>query len=272
MTHIAFIGGGNMATSIIGGLLKQNSVSADQIHVSDPGDEQRQRLQTELSIHTHTTNDSAVEQADVVILAVKPQVMKNVLVPLQPLLKHNQPLLISIAAGINLSSLQSWSGCQSVVRCMPNTPALVGEGATAMFASDAVTIDQRNQTDSLLNSVGITLWVQSEDEIDAVTAVSGSGPAYYFLLMEAMIEAGQKLGLSQQTATQLTLQTALGAGRMAKQAEVAPDELRRQVTSPGGTTEKALETFADAHFKETVNAALAAARQRAKELSEELGD
>lgn len=271
MAQVAFIGGGNMATSIIGGLLKQGDIKANAIHVSDPVETQRAQLASQFGIKTFDNNLDAIKNADVVILAVKPQMMKEVLAPLQTLFAQRQPLLISIAAGINIDCLSHWSGCKAIVRCMPNTPALVGLGATGLFANAEVTIDQRNQADSLLRSVGITLWVKDEAEIDAVTAVSGSGPAYYFLLMEAMINAGVKLGLSEETSRQLTLQTALGAGHMAMTADVPPAELRRRVTSPNGTTERAINAFEQANFHAIVQSALQAANDRAGELSEQLG-
>lgn len=271
MTQIAFIGGGNMATSIIGGLIREGSVPADLIHVSDPGAEQRERLHRDFHVHTHESNLDAINGAAVVILAVKPQVMKDVLQPLKATLTTRQPLIISIAAGISLPSLQEWTGCRAIVRSMPNTPALHGFGATGLFASEGVSIDQRNIADSLLAATGLTVWVKSEAEIDAVTALSGSGPAYYFLMMEAMIAAGQQLGLSAETATRLTLQTALGAGHMASHSDVDPAELRRRVTSPGGTTEQAIATFEGAHLRDIVRAAMDAAAKRAAELSDILG-
>ena len=272
MTQIAFIGGGNMATSIIGGLIKQGEAKASMIHVSDPGAEQRKKLEKAFAVTTHENNLDAIARADVVIMSVKPQVMKDVLEPLAATLKARQPLLISIAAGISMESLAKWSGCKAIVRCMPNTPALLGLGATGLYANNSVSIDQRNLADSLLRAVGMTVWVKTESEIDAVTAVSGSGPAYYFLLMEAMIEAGKKLGLSAETSAKLTLQTALGAAQMALKSDVDPAELRRRVTSPGGTTERAIATFEAAHLRDIVDAALKAARDRGAELSQQLGD
>ncbi len=271
MTQIAFIGGGNMATSIIGGLIREGSVRADLIHVSDPGAEQRDALQSKFNVVTHDDNLDAIANAGVVILAVKPQMMKAVLEPLKETLNTRQPLLISIAAGISLPSLSQWSGCNAIVRSMPNTPSLTGHGAMGLYASEAVSIEQRNLTDSLMAATGLTVWVKTEAEIDAITALSGSGPAYYFLMMEAMINAGQKLGLSEETATKLTLQTALGAGQMAIASDVGPAELRRRVTSPGGTTEQAIATFEGAHLRDIVEAAMDAAAKRAAELSNELG-
>ena len=272
MTQLAFIGGGNMATSIIGGLVKQGDISAASINVSDPGAEQREKLNTSFGVNTFEDNLAAIADAEVVILAVKPQVMKDVLLPLKSTLEARQPLVISIAAGISMTSLSSWTGCKAIVRCMPNTPALLGEGATGLFASDDVHLDQRNLADALLRAAGITVWVKEEAELDAVIAVSGSGPAYYFLMMDAMISAGQKLGLSEETATKLTLKTALGAARMALEADVDPAELRRRVTPPGGTTQQAIATFEGAHMRDMVEAAMRAAYDRGAELSKELGD
>ncbi|ASP38145.1 pyrroline-5-carboxylate reductase [Bacterioplanes sanyensis] len=271
MTQVAFIGGGNMAASIIGGLVQQGEYSAQQIHVSDPNDSQRQQLSEQFGVHTYADNQQAIEQADVVMLAVKPQVMQQVLAPLFATLSERQPLIISIAAGIDMPSLAQWTGCKAIVRCMPNTPSLVNYGSSGLFASDDTNMHQRNLADSLMRAVGITVWVQQEQEIDTVIAVSGSGPAYYFLMMEAMIETATKMGMSLETATQLTLQTAAGAAEMAKRSDVDPAELRRRVTSPGGTTQQAIATFESAHLRDIVAAAMQAAQQRAAEMSLELG-
>lgn len=271
MTQIAFIGGGNMASSIIGGLIKQGAVSANGIEVAEPNLEQRTHLEKRFGVITHVQNQKAIDGADVVILAVKPQVLKAVVEPLRDLLTAQQPLLISIAAGINLSSLQQWSGCQAIVRAMPNTPALLGQGATGLCANAGVNQEQRHQADALLRAVGTTSWVKTEPDIDAVTALSGSGPAYFFLLMEAMIAAGEQMGLSKQTATALTLQTALGASQMALDADVGVAELRQRVTSPGGTTEQAILSFEQAGFRTIVQDALLAARQQSELLSDKFG-
>lgn len=267
MSKIVFIGGGNMANAIIGGLIRQGDIQPNMICVSDPGDAQRQALSTQYGITTTADNLEAVTGAAVVILAVKPQVLREVLQPLKATLTENQPMLVSIAAGISLANLVDWSGCQQRVRCMPNTPALLGEGATGLVASGSVTLEQQNQADRLLQSTGMTVWLQHEEEIDAVTALSGSGPAYYFFMMESMIEAGKKLGLSESTARQLTLQTALGAGRMAVESDAGPDELRQRVTSPGGTTERAINRFQEGGLPLLVEQAMVAARDRAEELN-----
>jgi pyrroline-5-carboxylate reductase len=264
-TRIAFIGAGNMAASLIGGLRAQG-VPASHIRASDPGAEQRAKIAAEHGIEVFEDNASAIAGADVVVLAVKPQVMKQVCEPLAALLEPGQ-LIVSIAAGIPCASLSRWLGTELLVRCMPNTPALLGEGASGLYATAQVSPAQRQQAEQLLGAVGIALWLDEEKQIDAVTAVSGSGPAYFFLLMEA----GEKLGLSPEVAARLTLQTALGAARMALASDVGPAELRRRVTSPKGTTEAAITSFQGNGFEALVERALAAADHRSAELAEQLG-
>ncbi len=274
MSNICFIGGGNMATSLIGGLIAQGH-PADSISVSDPNESQRSQLEQQFSINTFADCGSAMADADIVVLAVKPQVMKDVALNVASAIAADakQPLFVSIAAGINLFSLQSWLGKdQAIVRCMPNTPSLIQLGASGLFANEHTSIVQKNLAETVLKAAGIVQWVQSEAQIDAVTAVSGSGPAYYFLLMEAMIDAGVELGLSRDTASELTIQTALGAAQMAKESDVDTAELRRRVTSPGGTTEQAINTFEGAHLRDIVKAALNAANRRSGELAELLGE
>ena len=274
MSNICFIGGGNMATSLIGGLIAKGH-SADSIYVSDPNESQRSQLEQQFSVNTFSDCKSAMEHSDIVVLAVKPQIMKAVAQDVKAALSgiSKQPLFVSIAAGINLSSLQTWLGTeQAIVRCMPNTPSLIQLGASGLFANEQTSIVQKNLAETVLKAAGIVQWVQSEEEIDAVTAVSGSGPAYYFLLMEAMIDAGTELGLSQETARELTLQTALGAAQMAKESEVDVAELRRRVTSPAGTTEAAINAFEDANLRGIVKVALNAANRRSGELAELLGE
>lgn len=272
MTQIAFIGGGNMATSIIGGLIKKGEFNPELIHVADPNEEQRLYLKSTFAVNIHAEGADAIVNADIIVLAVKPQVMKSVLMSLAGTLKQQRSLLVSIAAGVNTHSLEQWSGCKAIVRCMPNTPALIGLGATGLYATDAVTIEQRQLTDSLLRAVGTTAWLKAETDIDAVTAVSGSGPAYFFLLIEAMMDAGQQMGLSADAARLLTLQTAIGASQLAQNADVDAAELRRRVTSPGGTTEQAILSFEESGFRAMVSTALNAAKERAEELSKELAD
>jgi len=274
MSNICFIGGGNMATSLIGGLIAQGH-AANSISVSDPNEAQREQLTTQYGINTFADCALALADADIVVLAVKPQVMKDVALIVAKAAEQSskQPLFVSIAAGINLYSLQQWLGKdQAIVRCMPNTPSLIQLGATGLFANEQTSIVQKNLAETVLKAAGIVQWVQSEAEIDAVTAVSGSGPAYYFLLMEAMIDAGIELGLSRETASELTIQTAIGAAQMAKESDVDVAELRRRVTSPGGTTEEAINTFEGAHLRDIVKAALSAANRRSGELALMLGE
>ena len=264
-TRIAFIGAGNMAASLIGGLRAQG-LDAAQIRASDPGAETRARVQAEHGIEVFDDN----ADADVIVLAVKPQVMKTVCQTLQPTLQKGQ-LIVSIAAGITCASLQAWVGARPVVRCMPNTPALLRQGVSGLYATAEVSAEQRQQAEQLLSAVGTALWLEQEQQLDAVTAVSGSGPAYFFLLIEAMTAAGEKLGLPRETASQLTLQTALGAARMAVASDVDAAELRRRVTSPAGTTEAAIKSFQSNGFEAIVEQALEAASKRSAELAEQLG-
>lgn len=267
---IAFIGAGNMARAIIGGLL-ENGFPPARIWAAEPKPERLRDL-AEQGLNVTCDNTAAVAGADIVVLAVKPQVMQAVASELAGAVQSRQPLVISIAAGISLDALQRWLGGEvALVRCMPNTPALVQTGASGLYANARVSAAERQQATRLLEAVGRALWVQSEAELDAVTALSGSGPAYYFLLMEAMIAAGTKLGLSEETARGLTLQTALGAARMACHSDLPPEELRRRVTSPNGTTERAIKTFQEEGFETLVEHALTACRDRATELADELG-
>ena len=266
---LVFIGGGNMATSLIGGLIEKG-YPASQITVCDPVAESGQRLEAAFGITTHTENAPAAAQADIIILAVKPQVMKAVASALAPALAH-QPLVISIAAGITAAALQDWLGTGvPIIRCMPNTPALVQSGASGLYATALVKPAQRQQAGDILAAVGTVSWLDSEDDIDKVTALSGSGPAYFFLVIEAMTEAGVKLGLDIETARQLTLQTALGAARMAMASDVDAGELRKRVTSPAGTTEKAINSLLENKLPEHFEQAIAAAYDRAREMAAEL--
>jgi len=273
-TRIAFIGAGNMAASLIGGLRAQG-IDAAAIRASDPGAEQRAKIAAEHGIEVLADNVEAIKGADVIVLAVKPQAMKMVCQALAPSLDAGQ-LIVSIAAGINCASLENWLGTQAgaprpIVRCMPNTPALLRQGVSGLYANVGVSAEQRQQAEKLLSAVGLALWLDEEKLLDAVTAVSGSGPAYFFLLIEAMTAAGEQLGLPRETAAQLTLQTALGAARMAVSSDVDAAELRRRVTSPAGTTEAAIKTFQAGGFEALVEQALNAAARRSAELAEQLG-
>jgi pyrroline-5-carboxylate reductase len=262
---VAFIGAGNMARSLISGLLAAG-VEPSRIRASDPQVEQRERL-APLGIRSFDDNNRAVAGATVVVLAVKPQALQAVA---ESLRLDAGCLVISIAAGAQLSALDRWlPPGTAVVRCMPNTPALLGAGVTGMYAEQLSSAHQV-AADAILAAAGKTVWVPDEALLDAVTAVSGSGPAYFFYLMEAMIEAGMALGLDRETARLLTLETAYGAARMAREGADPPDRLRANVTSPGGTTERALSILDAAGARETIGRAIAGAALRARELAEEL--
>lgn len=268
---LSFIGGGNMARSLIGGLIA-DGWPAGHIRVADPNAEICAQLAEHFGIGTGGDNRAAVAGADVVVLAVKPQVMRAVAQDIAASVQTQRPLLVSIAAGIRSADLDRWLGGDCpIVRCMPNTPALVQSGATALVANPRVSADQRDVAESVLRAVGLTLWLDDEALMDAVTALSGSGPAYFFLVMEALQTAGMQLGLPEQTARLLTLQTAFGAAKMALESAEDAATLRRRVTSPGGTTERALQTFEDGRLSELITRALTAARDRSRELAEQLG-
>ena len=267
--NICFIGGGNMAQALIGGLLSRG-LATTRITVSDPVEQIRHILE-EKNIQTTTDNVDSIKNADVVVLAVKPQVLATVLQPLKDLLSDK--LVILIIAGAEIQTISDLiGGSQRIVRVMPNTPALVQTGAHGIYASEAVNAQDRELTSQILAATGLTIWVDNEAQIDAVTAVSGSGPAYFFYLMESMIRAGKNLGLDEKVATALTLQTALGAAQMAITSSNSPTELRKNVTSPNGTTQAALEVFDRAQISQNIQAALAAAQKRSQELAQELSD
>ncbi|MGR9012528.1 MAG: pyrroline-5-carboxylate reductase [Gammaproteobacteria bacterium] len=267
---IGFIGGGNMASSLISGLIASGH-APEQIWVSDINQDTLNSLAEQLKINTSIHNDDIINAVDVVVLAVKPQTLSAVAQSAAAQIQQKKSLVVSIAAGINQNSLSHWLGADTaIVRCMPNTPALVLTGATALHANDKVTAEQRDLAENILRSVGIALWVEDEAELDAVTAVSGSGPAYYFLLMEAMEKAALELGLNEETARLLVQQTALGAAKIALESTESPEQLRKRVTSPGGTTQQAIETFEQGGFTELVSKALHAARDRSIEMSKQM--
>ena len=266
---IGFIGGGNMATSLIKGLIASGH-SPQLIWVADVDKDKQQSLATTLGINTSASNEALVNESNVIVLAVKPQVLQSVAVSVGDLIEQNQSLVVSIAAGINQESLARWLGSQvAIVRCMPNTPALVLTGATALHSNANVNEEQRNLAENIMRAVGLAIWVDNEKELDAVTAVSGSGPAYFFLLMEAMEKTAIDLGLNQHTARLLVQQTALGAAKIALESQGSPEQLRVRVTSPGGTTQSAIETFQQGGFESLVVKALHAAYERSIEMSKQ---
>ncbi|WP_173911496.1 pyrroline-5-carboxylate reductase [Acinetobacter sp. Marseille-Q1618] len=266
--NITFIGGGNMAQALIGGLITRG-LPATRITVSDPVEKIRELLQ-EKDVHVTDNNRAAIESADVVVLAVKPQVLAGLLKPLKGLFENK--LIISIVAGAEITTIAELTGTERIVRVMPNTPALVQTGAHGLFATENVAAADRELASQVLAATGLTIWVNSEAQIDAVTAVSGSGPAYFFYMMESMIRAGKNMGLDEKVATALTLQTALGAAQMAITSSNTPAELRKNVTSPNGTTQAALEVFDRAQISQNIQTALAAAQKRSQELAQELSD
>tara|TARA_R100001509_G_scaffold94920_2_gene55023 strand:+ start:4189 stop:5004 length:816 start_codon:yes stop_codon:yes gene_type:complete len=263
---LTFIGAGNMAASILGGLLA-SGYPATSLRAADPLPASHERLRQLGNLALYSDNAEACTGSDVVVLAVKPQIMDQAMAEIREAVASTGALVISIAAGTTLGTIQAALGEQTpVVRCMPNTPALVGAGATALYASPQVSRAQRKLAETVLGAVGITRWVPRETDLDAATALSGSGPAYFFLFTEAMINAACDMGLDRETATALAQQTALGAARMALEGDADLMELRRRVTSPGGTTERAVECFEHEGLRELVNHAMDAARQRAEEM------
>jgi len=267
---ITFIGAGNMTRALISGLVQDNTTL--NIRICDPNESQRQFItQTWDSVTAFSDNASAIDSADIIVFATKPQIMQLVCETftkdMQALDNNNKPLLISIAAGVTISNINTWLGSNyAIVRCMPNTPALVQSGMTGLVANEETNEEQRNLAESILRSVGNTLWFEDEAKLDAVTAVSGSGPAYYFLVMEAMQDAAQKLGLSGDEARLLVLQTAFGAAKLALESEDDAGVLRQRVTSKGGTTEAALKTLMDGGLPALFEDALKAAENRSVEL------
>lgn len=261
-----------MASSLIGGLLG-NGYTKDHLRVSDADASQRAAAEARFGLQSCADNSTVAAHSQVLLLAVKPQVLASVCREIAPSVQKQKPLVISIAAGVDEAAIDRWlGGHTALVRCMPNTPSLVGAGATALHGNGRTTAQHRSWAEMIMRSVGISVWVEREELLDTVTALSGSGPAYFFLLMEAMAEAAVKLGLDADTARLLTQQTALGAARIAIESEESPSELRLRVTSPGGTTERAIASFEAAGWSKTVEVAMRAARDRAVELSQQLGE
>jgi pyrroline-5-carboxylate reductase len=269
---IAFIGGGNMASALIAGLAGKLTAGAN-IHVVDPNADALERLRTQYGVTTATGSDAAVTAADVIVLAVKPQSMRDVAAQLLPLIDTaRQPLIVSIAAGIRGADLSRWlGGYGAIVRCMPNTPALIGMGITGMAATQGVTAQQKQAADDILRAVGPTVWLDDEAKIDAVTAISGSGPAYVFYFIEAMQQAATELGLTTEQGTQLALATFVGAAQLATQSNEPVALLRERVTSKGGTTYAALTSMEDSGVKAAIIKGAKAAADRGRQMGDELG-
>lgn len=272
-SRIAFIGGGNMAAALIGGMLKDAREGArPSIVVADPDPDRRQALVDQLAVEATDDNHVAISGAQLVVLAVKPQIMQSVAADLAPQLVVGQ-LLVSIAAGIPVAALQRWlGGHAAIVRAMPNTPSMVGCGATGLFAAKAVSREQRSDAESLMRAVGVVQWVDTESQIDEITALSGSGPAYVFYLMESMQAAAEGLGMAPEVARLLTLETVYGAAKLALTASEPPAELRRRVSSPGGTTERAIAELDASGVREAFVRAVRASRDRSRELAAAVGE
>ena len=268
---IGFIGAGNMARSLAGGLL-HNGWEKGRLILSDPDKQQRQAVEKTLGVTVYPNNNEVAAQADILVLAVKPQILQSVSQELAATAQKKRPLIISIAAGIRIDDLQRWlGGGLPIVRAMPNTPALIAAGSTGLFANTFTAELQRDQAESIVRAVGVAVWLPEERLLDVVTALSGSGPAYFFLIMEALERSAIELGLAPDIARLLTLETAYGAAKMALEDGEDPAILRQRVTSPGGTTERALQVLEAGQIRHLFNDALHAAEQRAGELADLFG-
>jgi pyrroline-5-carboxylate reductase len=268
---VGFIGAGNMARSLAGGLLK-NGWGQTQVILSDPEPSQRDAIESVLGVKTLADNLAVAERADILVLAVKPQILSGVAKTLAPTVQRKKPLIISIAAGVRIEDIDRWlGGGLAIVRAMPNTAALIGSGASGMFANQRVNETMRDRTESILRAVGVTVWLADEYLMDAVTALSGSGPAYFFLVMEVLEQAAIESGLEPKQARLLTLETAFGAAKMALEGHEEPSQLRRRVTSPGGTTEQAVKMLEQGGIRQLFKDAIQAAVQRAREIADMFG-
>jgi pyrroline-5-carboxylate reductase len=268
---LAFLGGGNMGRALIGGLLQRNT-RPEHIAVGEALERARAALATDFGVAAAADNARVVEGASVVVLVVKPQDAAGVLTPLAPVLQRTRPVLLSVCAGLRVAALASWCGGNiPIVRAMPNRPALVGAGATALFAAPEVGAAERSKAEAIVRAVGEVVWVPSEDALDIVTALSGSGPAYFFLLAELMMEAATELGLDADTARRLSVATLHGAGSLVHAGDSDLARLRAEVTSKGGTTEAALGVLNAADLRGIIGRALEAATRRSRELADRFG-
>jgi pyrroline-5-carboxylate reductase len=265
MNKICFIGAGNMASSIISGLITK--FNRDQLIATTKTLESANKLAKKYNIYTTTDNKLAVKQADIIIICVKPNIVKELITEITPELNTSK-LIISVVAGIPIKTILNWCGQQlAIVRAMPNTPAVLLEAATGLYANQQVSAVQKEMVTAIFSAIGQTEWVADESLIDVVTAVSGSGPAYYFLFMEIMAKIANKMGLDKDTAIKFTKQTALGAAKLATISDQELSQLRKQVTSPGGTTEQAITSFIDNNLEDIITKAMHAAADRAKLIS-----
>jgi pyrroline-5-carboxylate reductase len=269
--HLAILGGGNMGRALIGGMLRRGT-RPEHITVGESSEAAREALSADFGVQATADNAAAVEPAAVIVLAVKPQLAGAVLAPLQPALQRTRPVVISIAAGIRLAALESWCGAGvPVVRAMPNRPALVGAGATGLFAPASVAGTYREVAERVMQAVGEVIWVGAEDDLDVVTALSGSGPAYFFLVAELLTQGAIDLGLDPAAARRLAIATLHGSGQLAHAGDGDLARMRAEVTSKGGTTEAAVKSFEAADLRGIVARALAAATRRSRELAAQFG-
>jgi len=267
---ISFIGAGNMASAIIGGML-DSGFNASSIWASAPNDDHLQSIRKRFGISVTTDNRYCAQQADMLVLAVKPQAMADVCRDIAPIAQNTRPLMVSIAAGLSADTLDEWlGGGLPIVRVMPNTPSLVGKGAAGLFASEGVTSTQKEMVQSVFEGVGIAVWVEDEALLHGVTALSGSGPAYFFLMLESLEAAAIEAGVNPETARQLAIQTMAGAAEMAAKSEHDPAQLKKNVMSPGGVTEQAIHTFEEGGMRDLVKKAYNAAYKRSEEMAKEL--
>ncbi len=267
---IGFLGGGNMSTAIIAGLV--NQINSSAIHVFDRNADKNAQLHKQYGVCASANAQELIDSSDVLICAVKPQGLHQLIADHAQRINAQKPLLISVAAGITTDSITKWLGAeQAIVRAMPNTPALINQGATGLYANASTSEDQRQLAEKIMSAVGICVWVGSDQDIDAVTALSGSGPAYFLTMLNAMIEAAIKHGIEPEAARILAFQTAKGSAVLAKESDDDIATLVRNITSPKGTTEAALNVLSDAHFDDIVDSAFDAALKRAAQLARELG-
>ncbi len=271
-TNLAFIGAGNMSRSLIGGLIK-NGYPSRAITVADINSDMLSAIEKDFSVSTNIDNNAAIEHANVIVLAVKPTIIKPVIKQIKQSIAEHMPLIISIAAGVREKDITRWIGHRPpVVRCMPNTPALLGAGASGLFANRQVSATQKQLAQTIIESTGIAHWVEDESQLDTITALSGSGPAYFFYLTECMTDAAVKLGLDKELAETLANQTAFGAARMLVETSTAAKPLRENVTSIGGTTEAAINSFESNELRNLVYEGMESAYNRSIELGKKLGE
>ena len=269
---IAFIGSGNIASSMIGGLIT-NGINPEKLIAADSDKTQQQLIADKYGVRVYDKNYDAAKEADVIVFAVKPQIMQQVVKEISKNIEVKNKLILSVAAGIKICSIENWLGqVTAIVRVMPNMPALIQAGASALYANSATLDKQKNAAETIMRSVGVATWLDSEEQMDAVTALSGSGPAYFFYFMELMESHAIEMGLNKEDAKLLTIETALGAAKMALLSSSDLKTLRKQVTSTGGTTEKALNIFMEGKLDELVNNAMDAAKNQSIELSKSFKD